>query len=166
MRMDKLTSKFQMALADAQSLALGKDNGFIEPEHLLKALLEQEGGSCKPLLTKAGVQLNSLSRELDEALDKLPKVSGMGGDVHISNALNRVLNLTDKLAQARKDQYISSELFLLAAFEDKGSLAKLLKQAGADPKAILQAIQIFLDWFARGHLDREIERAQFPYSFS
>ena len=141
MRMDKLTSKFQMALADAQSLALGKDNGFIEPEHLLKALLEQEGGSCKPLLTKAGVQLNSLSRELDEALDKLPKVSGMGGDVHISNALNRVLNLTDKLAQARKDQYISSELFLLAAFEDKGSLAKLLKQAGADPKAILQAIQ-------------------------
>ena len=141
MRMDKLTSKFQMALADAQSLALGKDNGFIEPEHLLKALLEQEGGSCKPLLTKAGVQLNSLSRELDEALDKLPKVSGMGGDVHISNALNRVLNLTDKLAQSRKDQYISSELFLLAAFEDKGSLAKLLKQAGADPKAILQAIQ-------------------------
>lgn len=141
MRMDKLTSKFQMALADAQSLALGLDNGFIEPEHLLKALLNQEDGSCKPLLTKAGVQMGALTRALDDALDKLPKVSGMGGDVHVSNALNRILNLTDKLAQAHKDQFISSELFLLAAFEDKGSLAKLLKQAGGDPKAIEKAIQ-------------------------
>ena len=140
MRMDKLTSKFQMALADAQSLALGLDNGFIEPEHLLKALLDQQDGSCKPLLTKSGVQIQQLSRLLDEALAKLPKVSGMGGDVHISNALNRVLNLTDKLAQARKDQYISSELFLLAAFEDKSTLAKLIKQAGGDSKAVEKAI--------------------------
>ncbi len=139
--MDKLTSKFQMALADAQSLALGLDNGFIEPEHLLKALLNQESGSCRPLLTKAGVQISVLSRALEEGLNKLPKVSGMGGDVHISNALNRILNLTDKLAQARKDQYISSELFLLAAFEDKGALAKLLKHVGGDIKAIEQAIQ-------------------------
>ncbi len=140
MRMDKLTSKFQMALADAQSLALGLDNGFIEPEHLLKALIDQQDGSCKSLLTKSGVQINVLSQLLDEALAKLPKVSGMGGDVHISNGLNRVLNLTDKLAQARKDQYISSELFLLAIFEDSGQLSKLLKKAGGEKKAIEQAI--------------------------
>lgn len=140
MRMDKLTSKFQMALADAQSIALGLDNGFIEPEHLLKALLDQQDGSCKPLLTKAGVQVSALSRALQEGLDKLAKVSGMGGDVHISNGLTRILNLTDKLAQTRKDQYISSELFLLAALEDNGSLAKLMKQAGADKKALEKAI--------------------------
>lgn len=140
MRMDKLTSKFQMALADAQSLALGLDHGFIEPEHLLKALLDQEDGSCKPILTKSGIQIPVLSRDLDEALAKFPKVSGMGGDVHISNGLNRVLNLTDKLAQARKDQYISSELFLLAAFEDNGSLSKFLKQAGGQKKALEKAI--------------------------
>lgn len=140
MRMDKLTSKFQMALADAQSLALGLDNGFIEPEHLLKALIDQADGSCKPILTKAGVQLPVLSRSLEDALLKLPKVSGMGGDVHISNGLNRVLNLTDKLAQTRKDQYISSELFLLAAFEDNGSLSKLIKAAGGEKKSLEKAI--------------------------
>ena len=140
MRMDKLTSKFQMALADAQSLALGLDNGFIEPEHLLKALLNQNDGSCKPILSKSGVQIPILNRDLEEALTKLPKVSGIGGDIHISNGLNRVLNLTDKLAQARKDQYISSELFLLAVFEDNGTLSKLLKKAGGDKKALETAI--------------------------
>ena len=140
MRMEKLTSKFQMALADAQSLALGLDNGFIEPEHLLKTLLDQRDGSCKPILTKAGAQIPVLSRALEEALTKLPKVSGMGGDVHISNGLQRVLNLTDKLAQTRKDQYISSELFLLAALEDNASLAKLLKHAGTEKKALEKAI--------------------------
>lgn len=141
MRMDKLTSKLQMALADAQSLALGLDNGFIEPEHLMKALINQEDGTCKPILSKAGVQVNTLMHSLDDTLAKLPKVSGMGGDVHISNGLNRVLNLTDKLAQIRKDQYISSELFLLAALEDNGSLAKLLKKAGGDKKTLEKAIE-------------------------
>lgn len=102
MRMDKLTSKFQMALADAQSLALGGDNNFIEPEHLMKALLDQQGGSCRPLLSKAGVNISILRTHLDQALDKLPKVSGVGGDVHISNSLNRLLNLTDKIAQQKK----------------------------------------------------------------
>lgn len=140
MRMDKLTSKFQMALADAQSLALGLDNGFIEPEHLLKALLDQTDGSCKSILTKAGVQIHTLAQALEETLAKLPKVSGMGGDVHISNNLNRVLNLTDKLAQTRKDQYISSELFLLAALEDNGTLSKILKKAGTEKKALEKAI--------------------------
>lgn len=140
MRMDKLTSKFQMALADAQSLALGRDNGFIEPEHLMKALLDQQGGSARPLLTKAGVNLSQLRNALDQALDKLPKVSGMGGDIHISNALNRLLNYTDKLSQQRKDSYISSELFILAAIGEESNLAKLLKQVGADKELVEQAI--------------------------
>ncbi len=140
MRMDKLTSKFQMALADAQSLALGRDNGFIEPEHLMKALLDQQGGSCRPLLSKAGVNLSQLRTLIDQSLERLPKVSGTGGDIHISNALGRLLNLTDKLSQQRKDNYISSELFVLAAINEDGSLAKLLKQAGGDAKAIEKAI--------------------------
>ncbi|QMT60082.1 ATP-dependent chaperone ClpB [Legionella sp. PC997] len=140
MRMDKLTSKFQIALADAQSLALGRDNGFIEPEHLMKALLDQQGGSCRPLLSKAGVNIPLLRTLLDQALDKLPKVSGMGGDIHISNGLNRLLNLTDKLAQQKKDNFISSELFVLAAINEEGSLSRMLKQAGGEAKAIENAI--------------------------
>ena len=140
MRMDKLTSKFQMALADAQSLALGRDNGFIEPEHLMKALLDQQGGSCRPLLSKAGVNIPLLRTLLDQSLEKLPNVSGTGGDIHISNALNRLLNLTDKLSQQRKDNFISSELFILAAITEDSPLAKMLKQAGGDPKAIEKAI--------------------------
>ncbi|MBA2652505.1 MAG: AAA family ATPase, partial [Tatlockia sp.] len=140
MRMDKLTSKFQMALADAQSLALGRDNGFIEPEHLMKALLDQQGGSVRPLLSKAGVNIAQLRTLIDQALDRLPKVSGTGGDIHISNALNRLLNLTDKLSQQRKDDYISSEIFILAAISEDGSLAKQLKQAGADKQNIEKSI--------------------------
>ena len=123
MRMDKLTSKFQLALADAQSLALGKDNNFIEPEHLMKALLDQQGGSSRPLLSKAGVNIPQLRTLLDQALDKLPTVSGVGGDIHLSNNLNRLLNLSDKLSQQRKDNFISSELFILAAIQEDGSLA-------------------------------------------
>ncbi len=139
--MDKLTSKFQMALADAQSLALGKDNSFIEPEHLMKALIDQQGGTCRHLLAKAGVNMPQLRTLLDQALDKLPTVSGTGGEIHISNGLNRLLNLTDKLAQERKDNYISSELFVLAAIhENNGHLGKLLKQAGAEPSSIDKAI--------------------------
>ena len=140
MRMDKLTSKFQMAISDAQSLALGRDSGFIEPEHLMKALLDQQGGSCRPLLSKAGVNLSQLRTLIDQALDRLPKVSGTGGDIHISNALNRLLNLTDKISQQRKDNFISSELFILAAINEDGGLAKLLKQAGGESKAIEKAI--------------------------
>lgn len=140
MRMDKLTSKFQMALADAQSLALGKDNAYIEPEHLMKALLDQQGGSCRPLLSKAGVNIPLLRTLLDQAIDKFPTVTGTGGDIHISNGLNRLLNVTDKLAQQRKDSFISSELFVLAAISEDNSLAKLLKQAGSDAKQIEKAI--------------------------
>lgn len=140
MRMDKLTSKFQMALADAQSLALGRENNFIEPDHLMKALLDQESGTCRPLLAKAGVNIPQLRSLIDQALDKLPTVSGTGGDIHISNNLNRLLNLTDKLAQERKDAYISSELFILAAINEGGDLSKLLKQAGGQPQALTKAI--------------------------
>jgi ATP-dependent Clp protease ATP-binding subunit ClpB len=140
MRMDKLTSKFQMAIADAQSLALGRENNFIEPEHLMKALLDQQGGSCRPLLTKAGVNLSQLRTLVDQALDKLPKVSGTPGEVHVSNTLGQLLNITDQIAQKRKDSYISSELFLLAAMDKKNGLGKILENAGANKKAIEQAI--------------------------
>ncbi|MFO3149281.1 ATP-dependent chaperone ClpB, partial [Legionella pneumophila serogroup 1] len=108
--------------------------------HLMKALLDQQGGSCRPLLSKAGVNIPLLRTLIDQALDKLPKVSGTGGDIHISNALNRLLNLTDKLSQQRKDNFISSELFILAAINEDSNLAKILKQAGGDNKAIEKAI--------------------------
>ncbi|MDH5500219.1 MAG: ATP-dependent chaperone ClpB, partial [Gammaproteobacteria bacterium] len=140
MRMDKLTSKFQMALAEAQSLAVGQDHQFIEPVHLLVALLDQQGGSVRGLLTKSGVNVNLLRSQLGVALDRLPKVEGTGGEVHIGNELGKLLNLTDKLAQKRNDQYISSELFVLAALDDKSPLASVLKQAGAVRGAIEKAV--------------------------
>ena len=118
MRMDKLTSKFQLAIADAQSLALGRDHQFIEPYHLLTAMLNQEGGSIGHLLGQAGVNLNSLRSQLASKLDQLAQVEG-SDDVHISNDLGRILNRCDKLAQKRKDQYIASELFVLAAIQEK-----------------------------------------------
>jgi len=120
MRMDKLTSKFQSALAEAQSLALGKDHQFIEPAHLMIALLDQEGGSIKPLLAQMGLNTQLLRTELTQELGRIATVSGSGGDVAISNELTRLLNLTDKIAQKRHDKFISSELFLQAACEEKG----------------------------------------------
>jgi ATP-dependent Clp protease ATP-binding subunit ClpB len=119
MRMDKLTAKFQTALAEAQSLAVGRDHQFIEPAHVLLALLNQEGGSIRPLLEKAGANVAKLRSELMAALDRLPKVEGTAGDVQVSPDLGRLLNVTDKLAQQRGDQFIASELFVLAAFEDR-----------------------------------------------
>ena len=140
MRMDKLTSRFQQALADAQSLALGRDHQFIEPAHVLLAMLDGQGGSIRPLLLKAGVDVNKLRSELGAQLDRLPRVEGSPGDVHVSNELNRLLNVTDKLAQQRGDQYISSELFVLAAFEER-ALGKVLKDSGAVRGAIEKAIE-------------------------
>ncbi len=141
MRMDKLTSRFQSALADAQSLAVGRDNQFMEPAHVFGALLDQQDGSTRPILVKAGANVAKLRKDLDAALDRLPKVEGTPGDVHVSPNLNRLLNVTDKLAQQRKDDYISSELFVLASFEDKDTLAKLLKDAGASKHSIEKAIE-------------------------
>jgi len=140
MRMDKLTSKFQMALADAQSLAVGRDNPFIEPVHLLVALLDQQGGSARHLLTKAGVRVNVLRSKLGELLDQLPVVQNSEGDVHLSNDLTKLLNVSDKLAQQRQDRYISSELFVLAACDDKGSLSSALRDAGVVRGAVEKAI--------------------------
>ncbi len=140
MRMDKLTSKFQEALADAQSIALGKDHGFIESIHLMKALWEQENGTARPLLVQAGANAMHFKTALDGALNKLPQVTGTGGEIHLSNELNRLLNLTDKLAQQRKDQYVSSELFVLAAVDDQGTLGTLLRQSGVNSKNLIAAI--------------------------
>src|SRR3954451_5929607 len=141
MRMDKLTSKFQMALSDAQSLAVGRDHQYIEPMHVMAALLDQQGGSVRHLLDKAGTNVNLLRSHLGQALDRVPKVEGVGGEVHVSNELNKLLNLTDKLAQKRGDQYISSELFVLAALEDKGTLGTLLRDCGAVKGAIEKAVE-------------------------
>src|SRR5210317_1184322 len=140
MRMDKLTSKFQLALADAQSLAAGRDNQLIEPVHLMVALLDQEGGSAGHLLARSGVRVNQLRSQLGERLESLPRVSGAEGEISLSNELIKLLNLTDKLAQKRGDQYIASELFILAALDLKGALADILKQAGANREAIEKAI--------------------------
>ena len=141
MRMDKLTSKFQSALADAQSMALGKDHQFIEPVHLMIALLDQEGGSIKSLLAQISVNTQMLRTELLMELARIATVSGSGGDVQIANELSRLLNLTDKLAQKRNDKFISSELFLLAACEEKGVLNDLLKKAGVIKKNVEIAIE-------------------------
>ncbi|MGG5218732.1 MULTISPECIES: ATP-dependent chaperone ClpB [Rahnella] len=140
MRLDRLTSKFQLALADAQSLALGRDNQFIEPVHLMSALLTQEGGTVRPLLTAAGVDTQKLRTDVDQALGRLPQVEGTGGDVQPSNELVRVLNLCDKLAQQRADTFISSELFVLAVMKDRGSLTDVLKACGATAEKITAAI--------------------------
>ncbi len=140
MRMDKLTSRFQQALADAQSLAVGRDHNLIEPEHLLLALLDQQGGGTRPLLAQAGVNVADLRLRLTEALDKLPKVSGQAGNVQAGNDLIRLLNVTDKLAQQRGDGFIASELFLLAAADDGGAAGKALQAAGGNKAKLELAI--------------------------
>ncbi|MDA3915225.1 ATP-dependent chaperone ClpB [Oleiagrimonas sp.] len=139
MRMDKLTSRFQQALADAQSLAVGRDHNMLEPVHVMIALLEQKGGSTTPLLAQSGVNVPLLRERLGEVLNGLPKVTGQAGELNMGNALGRVLNLTDKLAQQRGDQFIASELFALAALESGGELGKALKTVGAD-KGRLEAV--------------------------
>ncbi len=141
MNIEKFTTKFQQALSEAQSLALGKDNQFIEPVHLLTALLNQQDGSIAPILTTSGVNVALLRNELNAELNKLPQVSGNGGDVQISRQLLNLLNLCDKLAQQKQDKFISSELFLLAALEERGALNDILKKCGAKKEQILQAIQ-------------------------
>ena len=140
MNIEKFTTKFQQAIAEAQSLAIGKDNQFIEPVHLLSALLNQQDGSVAPILTASGVNVAALRNELNNELAKLPQVSGNGGDVQLSRQLLNLLNLCDKLAQQRQDKFISSELFLLAALEEKGAVSEILKKCGAKKEQILQAI--------------------------
>ena len=140
MRMDKLTTRFQMALSDAQSLAVGHDHQFLEPVHVMAALLDQEGATVRHLLARAGVNVNALRSQIGIAIDSLPRVDGAAGDVQVSNALGRHLNLCDKLAQKRGDRFISSELFVLACFEAGGRVADLLVRNGASKATVAEAI--------------------------
>ena len=141
MRMDKLTSRFQQALADAQSLAVARDHNLLEPVHVLTALLDQTGGSTRPLLAQAGANVPLLRERLGEALEKLPKVSGQAGSLSVGNDLARLLNLTDRLAQEHGDQYIASEWFVLAALEDGGAAGQALKAAGVTRAGLQKAIE-------------------------
>jgi len=141
MRMDKLTTKLQLAIADAQSLAIGRDNQFIEPEHLLLSLIDQQDGATKPLLAKAGVNVSALRSALEQSVNALPQVSGTGGDVQMSSASAKLLNTTDKLAQQAGDQFISTELVLLAALKNGGSAGSQLKNAGANADSLQKAIE-------------------------
>src|SRR5258706_686872 len=140
MRIDKLTTKFQQALADAQSLALANDAGFIEPQHLLLALINQDDGGTASLLSRAGVAVPKLKTALEQAITRLPRVEGTGGEITISRDLNNLLNLTDKEATKRGDQFVASELFLLALLNDKSDTGRLFKEHGANAQALNAAV--------------------------
>ena len=141
MRIDKFTTKLQEALADAQSLAVGRDNQYIDPIHLLLALLAQHDGSSRSLLQRAAVQVPALQKALSEAADRLPKVSGHDGNVQLSRELTGLLNQADKEAQKQGDSFIASEMFLLAVAEDKNEIGKLARQHGLTRKALDAAIE-------------------------
>ncbi|HZR67817.1 MAG TPA: ATP-dependent chaperone ClpB [Burkholderiales bacterium] len=158
MRFDKLTTKFQQAIADAQSVAVGQDNPFIEPVHLLQALLQQEDGTTASLLSRAGVNVARLRESVKQALARLPKVEGQGGEAPISRELNNLLNLADREAQKRKDQFIASEMFLVALADDKGEAGRLLKEYGGNRKAIEQAIEAVRGGEAVGSQEAEGQR--------
>src|SRR6202048_430242 len=140
MRIDKLTTKFQEALSDAQSLAVGRDNQYIEPVHVLAALLAQQDGSARSLLSRAGVHVQALQTALNEAISRLPQVQGTNGNVQVSRELNGLLNQADKEAQKLNDTYIAIEMFLLAVADDKGEEGKLARQYGLTRKALDAAI--------------------------
>src|SRR5438552_5170067 len=140
MRFDKLTTKFQQALADAQSAALANDSGFIEPAHLLLALLNQEDGGTASLLARAGVNVPPLKTAVQRTIARLPKVEGQGGEITVSRDLGNLLNLTDKEATRRGDQFIASELFLLVLCDDKGETGRIFREHGANRKSLEAAI--------------------------
>ncbi|CAB9494644.1 ATP-dependent chaperone ClpB [Alteromonas macleodii] len=140
MRLDRFTSKFQLAISDAQSLALGRDHQYIEPVHLMTAMLNQQGGSVRPLLDQANINVNALRSALSQAIERLPRIEGIGGDVQLSKDSGILLNLCDKIAQQRKDEYITSEIFVLAALQDKGRLGEILKSLNINKDAIESAI--------------------------
>ncbi|HTH39191.1 MAG TPA: ATP-dependent chaperone ClpB [Rhodocyclaceae bacterium] len=158
MRLDKFTTKFQQALADAQSIAVGNDQQFIEPQHLLLALLEQDDGGTVSLLQRAGVNVPPLKTALQGALKRLPKVEGHGGDVTVGRDLSNLLNLTDKEAQKRGDQFIASEMFLLALAADKGETGRLLKEHGLAKPALEKAIEAVRGGASVGSADAESQR--------
>ena len=141
MRLERFTVKFQEALSDAQSLAVGHDNQFIEPVHLMAALVNQEDGSVRPLLALAGSDPQAVKLLVDQAVDKLPRVHGVGGDLQLSPQLGNMLNLSDKLAQKYKDSYISSEMFVLAAMETENDLKRILEQCNLTKEKLLKALE-------------------------
>jgi len=145
MRLDKLTSKFQLAISDAQSLALGRDHQYIEATHLMLALLNQDGGSIRPILADLEIDINLLRSQLSAELDRIPAVSGIGGDIQLSAQLGTLFNLCDKFAQKNKDKFISSELFLLAACEDKGALGKILSDLGLNKEKVNKSLNKIRD---------------------
>ena len=140
MRMDKLTTKFQLALQEAQSMAVGREHQFIEPVHLMYAMLAQENSAVDALLARTGANSNLVKQRCDEAIQRLPTVSGTAGEVHVSSALGNLLNITDKIAQQQGDEYIASELFAIAALEDKGKLKEILEEAGVNKGALISAL--------------------------
>jgi ATP-dependent Clp protease ATP-binding subunit ClpB len=158
MRFDKLTTKFQQAFADAQSLALANDNSYIEAPHLLLAMVNDAEGGVPSLLQRAGVNIPPLKKGLDDAIKRLPQVQGTGGDINVSRELNNLLNLTDKLATKRGDQFIASELFLLALLEDKGDTSRLLKECGGSKQALEAAIDAVRGGENVGSQDAEGQR--------
>ena len=160
MRFDRLTTKFQQAIADAQSMALAADNGYIEPQHLLLSLLNQEDSGTASLLSRAGVNVAPLMTALTKAIDRLPKVEGQGGEISASRELTNLLNLTDKIATKRGDQFIASEIFLLALADDKGDTGRLLKEYGLTRKALESAIEAVRGGAA---VDSPGEREGVPY---
>ena len=158
MRFDKLTTKFQQALADAQSIAVGNDQQFIEPLHVLQALLEQDDGGSVSLLQRAGVNVPPLKNAVAKAVGRLPKVEGHGGEVSIGRDLNNLLNVTDREAQKRGDQFIASEMFLLALADDKGEAGRLLKENGLARKALEAAIEAVRGAASVGRQEAEGQR--------
>ena len=158
MRFDKLTTKFQQALADAQSIAVGNDQQFIEPLHVVQALLEQDDGGSVSLLQRAGVNVPPLKTAVSKAIGRLPKVEGHGGEVSIGRDLNNLLNVTDKEAQKRGDQFIASEMFLLALADDKGEAGRLLKESGLNRKALEAAVEAVRGGANVGSQDAEGQR--------
>jgi ATP-dependent Clp protease ATP-binding subunit ClpB len=158
MRFDKLTTKFQQAFADAQSLALANDNSYIEAPHLLLAMVNDAEGGVPSLLQRAGVNIPPLKKGLDDAIKRLPQVQGSGGDINVSRELNNLLNLTDKLATKRGDQFIASELFLLALLEDKGDTSRQLKECGGSKQALEAAIDAVRGGENVGSQDAEGQR--------
>jgi ATP-dependent Clp protease ATP-binding subunit ClpB len=158
MRFDKFTTKFQQAVSDAQSLAVGNDQQFIEPQHLLLALLNQDDGGTSSLLARAGANVAGLKAALAKALDRLPKVEGHGGEVSIGRDLTNLLNVTDKEAQKAGDQFIASEMFLLALTQDKGECGRLIKEAGLNRKALEDAVKAVRGGENVGSQDAEGQR--------
>lgn len=158
MRIDRLTSSLQLALSDAQSVALGHDHSFIEPAHLLLALLNQKSASVAGVLKKAGANITQLRRNIDDALEALPKVSGTDAEVHMSNDLGRVLNRADKISQQKKDQFISSELVLLSMLQDRSRISKVLNESSVTEETLQQAIDDVRDGQSVNTQDAEESR--------